>query len=77
MEDNIKLRLDHDLRILVMKVFNGKYIRWRYYRVILEEHMTPLILDEEEDGDDADDHRAGNADDDHQPAVHLGSYLYY
>ena len=27
MEDNIKLRLDHDLRILVMKVLHGKYIR--------------------------------------------------
>ena len=39
--------------------------------------MAPLILDKEEDGDDADDHRAGNADDDHQPAVHVGSYLYY
>ena len=37
--------------------------------------MAPLILDKEKDGDDADDHRAGYADDNHQPAVHLDTDL--
>ena len=37
--------------------------------------MTPLILDKEEDGDDADDHGAGDADDDHQATVHLVTIL--
>ena len=43
------------------------------HRVVLEEYMTPLILDKEEEGDDADDHGAGDADDNHHPAVHLAS----
>jgi hypothetical protein len=33
--------------------------------------MTPLILDKEEKGDDTDYHGAGNADDNHQAAVHF------
>ena len=33
--------------------------------------MAPLILDKEEEGDDADDHGAGNADHNYQPAVHF------
>ena len=41
------------------------------YRIILEEYMAPLILDKEEEGDDADDHGAGNTDHNYQPAVHL------
>ena len=40
------------------------------YRIILEEDMAPLILDKEEDGDDADDHGAGDADDDYEATVH-------
>ena len=33
--------------------------------------MAPLILDKEEEGDDTDDHGAGNADHNHQATVHL------
>ena len=35
--------------------------------------MAPLILYEEEEIDDTDDHGAGDADHNDQPAVHLGS----
>ena len=45
------------------------------YRVIFEEYMTPLILDKEKNGDDADDHGAGDEDDDDQAAVHLSSVV--
>ena len=41
-----------------------------HYCVVPEEDMTPLILDKEEKRDHADDHRAGDADDNHQTAVH-------
>ena len=37
--------------------------------------MTPLILDKEKNGDDADDHGAGDEDDDDQAAVHLSSVV--
>ena len=35
--------------------------------------MTPLILDKEENGDDTDNHGAGNEDDDDQVTVHVSN----
>ena len=51
------------------------YFLLKQYRVIFEENVTPFILDKEENGDDTDDHGAGNADDNHQAAVHFQKVL--
>ena len=42
------------------------------HRVVLKKHRTPLILHKGEDGDDTDDHAAGNEDDEDEPGVHDG-----
>ena len=49
----------------------------KIYRVVFKEDRTPLILDKGQDGDDTDDHAAGNEDDDNQATVHLEDLLIY
>ena len=38
--------------------------------------MAPLVLDKEEEGDDTDDHGAGDADDNNQATVHLSIIVF-
>ena len=40
------------------------------YREILEEDMAPLVLDIEENKEDADDHGDDDADHDYQATIH-------
>ena len=59
------------------KVKKKNLTQTKIYRVVFKEDRTPLILDKGQDGDDTDDHAAGNEDDDNQATVHLEDLLIY
>ena len=53
-----------------MNFYSDQQNNNHHHRVIFEEDVTPFILDKEENGDNTDDHGAGDADDNHQATVH-------